>query len=308
MLHSTIFWFTSKQFSSWLNSCKYNSTIDWIVFTDDIREFVYPNNVMVRYMTFEEFQEIYKIKYDFEISLNSPQKICDYKVTYGEVFQEYLSEYDFWGYCDVDLVFGDIRHFITDSHLNYFPKLLGRGHFTLFKNNADLNSLYRSEYNGSKRYKEVFSSDQILAFDEYGGDKIGINDLAKANRIPIYEDIIFDDIEYSKYKFVCAQLEKEHSLFKNIIYLWNKGKLYRYFLVGDKVDFQETMYIHYQKRNIKNLDITTSTERFIIYPNRMKEFKSDINKKTLIEYGSNNNFYLELILKKIKRKLNIFAH
>ena len=54
---------------------------------------------------------------DFEIVLNEPYDLCDFKVAYGEIFQEYLEPYDFWGFCDCDLIYGDIRHFLTEELL-----------------------------------------------------------------------------------------------------------------------------------------------------------------------------------------------
>ena len=45
--------------------------------------------------------------------VNSPYKLCDYKPVYGLIFDEDLQDYDFWGHCDVDLIFGDIRKFIN---------------------------------------------------------------------------------------------------------------------------------------------------------------------------------------------------
>ena len=50
-------------------------------------------------------------------------------------------EYDFWGYCDIDLIFGNIRKFITDDILDKYDKILSRGHFTLFRNKDSINTI-----------------------------------------------------------------------------------------------------------------------------------------------------------------------
>lgn len=39
-------------FPLWLNSCRNNPTIDWLIFTDDHSCFNYPQNVRVEYTTF----------------------------------------------------------------------------------------------------------------------------------------------------------------------------------------------------------------------------------------------------------------
>ena len=90
----------------WLLSVKYNPTIDWILYTDDRTEYSYPPNVKVKYTTFEAIQCRIQSLFDFEVTLNTPYKLCDYKVAYGEAFADDLKDYDFWGYCDMDLMWG----------------------------------------------------------------------------------------------------------------------------------------------------------------------------------------------------------
>ena len=55
-------------------------------------------------------------------------------VTVGTAF---VKKYDFWGYCDLDLIFGDIRKFVNEEVLNTYEKIYNRGHLTLFKNSLN---------------------------------------------------------------------------------------------------------------------------------------------------------------------------
>lgn len=48
------------------------------------------------------------------------------------MFQEYIKDYDFWGHCDADLIFGDIRKFVTDDILNKYDRLGVDGFFPCF--------------------------------------------------------------------------------------------------------------------------------------------------------------------------------
>ena len=57
-------------------------------------------------------------KYDFSINLPSPYKLCDFKPAYGEIFNEFISSFDYWGYCDVDLIWGNIRKFLSNDLLD----------------------------------------------------------------------------------------------------------------------------------------------------------------------------------------------
>ena len=99
-------------FELFLKSCKMNPTIDWIIFTDSKENYHYPANVRRIETTFEELKSRFQKKFDFKIALDSPYKLCDYKVMTGYLFEDYLEGYDYWGYSDVDMLFGDIRKFL----------------------------------------------------------------------------------------------------------------------------------------------------------------------------------------------------
>ena len=116
----------NNYFEIWLNSCAHNPTIDWLIFTDCKNEYDYPRNVKVVYTTFDEIRTHFQSFYDFPISLEKPYKLCDFRPAYGEVFYDYIKDYDFWGYCDTDLVWGDLRKFFTEEILEINGKELFR--------------------------------------------------------------------------------------------------------------------------------------------------------------------------------------
>ena len=114
----------NNYFELFLKSCEKNPTVIWFIFTDDKSKYDYPANVIVTYMTFNELKDNIQSLYDFDILLDTPYDLCDFKVAYGEVFKNYLKEYDYWGYCDNDMIFGDIRKFITDDIFEKYNKIL----------------------------------------------------------------------------------------------------------------------------------------------------------------------------------------
>lgn len=150
-------------------------------------------------MTFEECKTKIQELFDFPINLKSPYDLCDYKVVYGELFSEELAGSDFWGYCDTDLIFGDIRKFITGDILQKYEKVLIRGHFTLFRNRKDINAIYRNKLpDGEESFKQVFSEDGVHHFDEGMPQSTkGINTL--------FDNAVGWDKVYDKYVFmICA--------------------------------------------------------------------------------------------------------
>ena len=120
-------------FDLWLKSVEKNPTITFFLFTNDESSYCYPDNIEVINIAFKDFRSRLQSEFEFEIKLESPYKLCDYKPTYGNVFKKELLQYDFWGFCDVDLIFGDIRKFITDDILDKYDRILTRGHFSLFE-------------------------------------------------------------------------------------------------------------------------------------------------------------------------------
>lgn len=155
-------------FPYFIHSCSFNSTIDFIIITDNQNSIPdKPNNVKIIYKKLEKIKEEFSAKLGFEVNIDFPYKLCDFKPAYGYVFQEILDKYDFWGHGDIDLVYGNIREFMTEELLNNYDVLSSRhdyitGSFALFRNNEQINSLFLE----SRDYKQVFSNSINYCFDE----------------------------------------------------------------------------------------------------------------------------------------------
>jgi hypothetical protein len=114
-----------------------------------------------------EIEMIASAKLGFKISLDYPYKLCDFKPVHGFLFHDLLREYDFWGFADIDLIYGDVRGFLTNDILDNYDVITCRhdyiaGAFSLFRNNEKLNTLFMR----SRDYKTVLSSSTHFCFDE----------------------------------------------------------------------------------------------------------------------------------------------
>lgn len=242
-------------FKIWLETCKFNKDVNFLLVTDDRHEYDYPNNVKVLYQSFDSIKVRFQNLFKFNITLDSPYKLCDYKPAYGEAFKEYLEEYDFWGHCDIDLIFGDIRKFITNDILNYYDRVLTRGHFSLYKNNNNINSKYRTVIvEGCQKYTDVFTTNKSCCYDEWGAHcGNGISEIFNKIGIKQYDELIYADLVFLNYKFKLAQNINDN--INSRIFIFNRGKLYDYSIKDNKIVSKEYMYCHFQKRNPKvNLD------------------------------------------------------
>jgi len=155
-------------FPYFLHSCQYNTTIDFLIFTENQDTFLHlPSNVKIIPYSLEQFKTDAAKVLGFDIAVESGYKLCDFKPAYGNIFQDYIKEYDFWGYCDIDLIFGNIRSFMTDELLNEYDVISARhdyltGCFALYRNNSMMRELFKQ----SKDYRKVFTDPRNFFFDE----------------------------------------------------------------------------------------------------------------------------------------------
>jgi len=155
-------------FDYFAHSCKYNPSVDFFIVTDDTGYLKsVSSNIRFIYKTLSEINQIAKKKLELPVQITTGYKLCDFKPTYGILFSELLKGYDFWGHGDIDMIFGNIRNFITDELLNTYELISVRhdfltGQFLLFRNNDKMNNLFTL----SRDYKKVLSSDRHYCFDE----------------------------------------------------------------------------------------------------------------------------------------------
>ncbi|HTD40793.1 MAG TPA: DUF6625 family protein [Mucilaginibacter sp.] len=155
-------------FDYFIHSCKYNPTIDFFIVTDDkTYSKSIPKNVKIVNRTIHDISILATEKLGIPVKINYGYKLCDFKPAYGLIFSELLKEYDFWGHCDLDIIFGNIRDFITDELMENYDLISVRpdwipGCFLLFKNTTKMNTLFAH----SKDYIKVFTSDRHYCFDE----------------------------------------------------------------------------------------------------------------------------------------------
>lgn len=155
-------------FPYFIDSCRYNPTVDFIIITENT-ELIFnkSDNVIIINKTIEELKSGFSEKLGFSVCIDYPYKLCDFKPAYGFLFPEIISKYDYWGQSDLDIVFGDIRGFITDEMLNVYDFISVRhdyttGCFALYKNSEKMNKFFMR----SKDYKLVFTNSEHFCFDE----------------------------------------------------------------------------------------------------------------------------------------------
>lgn len=157
-----------RWFDIFLKTCSLNPSVNWLFYTDCPRPKDGPPNVRFVRGSFRSFSRLASEKLGLDLEIRSIRKLCDLKPAYGAIFQDYLKKYDFWGYGDIDVVYGDIRKFITDRMLDDYDVITSfvnhlAGHFVLFRNTPFFNRLYEQG-----PFKKVFEGDEWMNYAESG--------------------------------------------------------------------------------------------------------------------------------------------
>ena len=283
-----------NNFQLWLNTCEANKTINWIIFTNDKTKFNYPKNVKCYYFEFEEIQSLIQSHYNFQIKIDSYWCLSLFKPAYGEIFAEYLKGYDFWGHCDIDLLWGDIRKFITDDILNKYERIGFQGHSTLYKNTKKVNLRYKTLVPNKINYIDTFSGKTKYSFDENG-----MTDIYEYLKIPYYAETIFAHLSIREYSFwVCFLPQEEDYKNHRQIFTWSNGKLLRKYVYQNHIFDEEYMYIHFFTRPMKYIASgNEANKEYVIYPDVVKIKDKPITVKYINRYGKCNKiaFYIKTL-------------
>lgn len=259
-------------FQLFLNSCGQNKTIDWIIFTDVDDKLQYPQNVKRILLSFSKIKELIQKKFDFPICLEAPYKLCDYRPAYGYIFEEYIKEYDFWGYCDSDLLFGNIRKFLTDDLLDQYDKVGYLGHLSVYKNNREMNTAFKKEVDGCIRYKEVFSTAESCIFDEWDYPSIHHILLSNDFKIKFWDKFLdiypYDDqLKQVIQKITDTKPEKRKEIISKqpVIAMIKSGHVYSVRNIRGQLEKEEVAYVHFQKRDM-NMSMLNNEDEFVCLP------------------------------------------
>lgn len=255
-------------FELWLNSCGKNADFDWLILTDAMIGCTVPDNVSIVHCTLGELKAQFQKKIDVPLALEKAYKLCDYKQFYGYLFSEYLQGYDYWGYCDCDLIFGSIRSFATQDIQKSYDKVFRTGHFSFIRNDPDINELF-FKYG---TYKITLTSPVIYGYDEsITGYHLGFAGELIENGYAFGDFAEWiADIDFRYYPFYEVSNRTSPCVF-----LYEDGHIYRLDQGENGIAKQERMYIHLQKRKMQ-VDTDIDPDKYLICPNRFCRYSEEL--------------------------------
>ncbi|KAB0505751.1 DUF6625 family protein [Pseudomonas moorei] len=150
-----------------LESCRRNPDIDWLFFSDCGIPENLPPNVTVENMMLSDYCGIVSERLGIDFAPKQAYKLCDIRPAFGLIHADRLQGYDFWGYGDIDLVYGDLRSYFTADRLASYDLFSTHerrvaGHLCLIRNTALKRELFRQ----IKDWKARFEDQKHHALDE----------------------------------------------------------------------------------------------------------------------------------------------
>lgn len=154
-------------FSLYLYSCSKVGKIDFFFFTDcGIPKTIYSNTKFVE-ISYEKYCEQVSRKLNIAFHPLNPYKLVDLKPFLHLIHKEIIEKYDFWGFSDIDLVYGNISSLINDMSLLKYDLITSHsdrlaGHFTVIRTKSS----YSLAYQRIPDWREKLSSPTNYGLDE----------------------------------------------------------------------------------------------------------------------------------------------
>ena len=314
----------NNYFPLFLKSCGYNPSYDFLIFTDNTDFYNYPQNVHVVPMTLNEFRANASQKLGFEPCIPTAYKLCDFKPAYGFLFEDYIQDYEYWGHCDCDLVFGNLEKVLSPVLDKDYDKIFAAGHLTIYKNTFDNNRRFMKSLEGREIYREAFTTSRIYVFDEnvrcsMNPDRLNVHTLFRDNDAKIYEKDLSFNVSPKKAKITRTAYNPQTQKFEED---HRYANLARYYLCADGllvvswnkdhavVNTHQYLYMHLQSRRMRmSAEVVQSPvveirpDRFV-RANRLPSTKAELANRFFNVF---NYFWIDTYIKKFKAKsANIF--
>jgi hypothetical protein len=159
------------QWPEWIDlyvySCAQNKDIDWVFISDCRYEAKDHSNIRFIHTSFRQYCRDVSEILNIDFNPVSAYKLCDLRPFFPIIHSELIKGYEFWGYGDVDVIWGRINRFYTNELLDRFDVFSTHadrlsGHLAILRNTDKYTHLcFRI-----RDWKQKLMSDENHAMDE----------------------------------------------------------------------------------------------------------------------------------------------
>lgn len=242
-------------FTLWLESCRRNPELDWLVFTDNPAPEDLPQNVIWTVMALSDVAALAAEKLGRTVCLERAYKLCDMKPIYGVIFQDWLRDYEYWGHGDMDVIYGRVWPYLQQMDYRQYDKINRMGHFTLIRNTDACNWAFDQPAEGTERVDVVLMDGSR----NYGFDERDINQKFKVMGLRLYDRVFAADMDVFYKRMRCVDM----TTFRHLcgipdveaapgnawyqLFVLQEGRAVRYYLHGGEVLHDEFAYLHFRQ-------------------------------------------------------------
>lgn len=238
-------------FPAYLRSCETNVGVKWLIVTDSTPPAFVPPNVSFLNMTLDEIKDRCERCTEIRPSIERMYKLCDLRPFYGLLFSDLLNGFKYWGFCDLDIIWGDIDNWLKRVMLSEPDIISARkgklaGHCSLFRNTEEINTLPLTH----PIVKDVLLNSESYYFDEVGFTEI-LKPEVEAGRLSAH---------WPRFEFNFANRRRFNKLPPSRLgpsrngWAWHKGRLFDH-TQGMPT---EVLYLHFMtwKSTLTSCDFT----------------------------------------------------
>jgi hypothetical protein len=155
-----------------LVSCAANKNVHWRFFTDCDPPGNRPANVEFRTMSVGAFTNAVSERLGFSFAHADPHKVSEVRPALGLLHEQEIADFEFFGYGDLDVVWGDIDGFYNPLRAAYdmisTHSNIVAGHFSVFRNTHDM----RRAFLETPGYPDLLQLPRKTGFDEWNFAKV----------------------------------------------------------------------------------------------------------------------------------------
>lgn len=154
----------------------WNPDVQWRIYTDCGKPENKADNIDFVPISFDDYKGLVRERLKIAFDPAQPYKLCDIKPALGAVHEREIADYPFFGYGDIDVIYGDISRFYSKEKfadldvISTHPERLS-GHFAVLRNTSTL----RRAFEQIPDYRAMLEAQQIIGMDEFGFSEIFLN-------------------------------------------------------------------------------------------------------------------------------------
>lgn len=247
-----------------------NNKIDVLLFTDEATTLEKKDNLIHHQISNTILKSLVLENMNIIQNFNDYYKLCDFKIFFYHLLKKYATKkYTYVGFCDLDIIFGNLDSFLEKAIKENSHVIGDRGHLMLFK--CEYYQRMVHNFLKIKPVIEILESNNNFALDEFKFLHLYLKKEESENKVIWSKEISSKaiDLNYFKENYICVN--------RNLLlieYSKDNQDIYVKFENNTK---EKISYIHFQKRQIDNCFFKKDE---LIKINKQSILK-DLNKLTL---------------------------